>query len=114
MTSPNDIALRPREFATFLLASGELQSRPRARDQQADVAGIALMRRVLWRLIELDPDAIELPTALDQIVGELGEPHGATRAIAVAVRDEFISAAATPELVAWLVARAVNNTHPSR
>src|SRR6266511_3037657 len=39
--------LRPQELALFLLGSGETLPRKRARDQQADIAGLELKRRAL-------------------------------------------------------------------
>jgi hypothetical protein len=106
MTNSNDISLRPRDLATLVLASGDALPRQRARDQQADLAGSELMHRVLTRLVELDPEAQELPVALEQIVCELGEPTGPARAIALVFQQEFASAAANPDLVVWLIERA--------
>ena len=96
--------LRPRDLALLLLASRDLRPRQRARDQQADLAGLALKRRILERLAALDPEPADLDAALVAIVTELGEPAGPARAIAVLVRDEWAMACASPEWVAQLLA----------
>jgi hypothetical protein len=43
-------ALRPKDMALLLLASGDLLPRQRARDQQADLSGSALKSRILNEL----------------------------------------------------------------
>ena len=43
--------VRPRDFALLLLASRDLAPRKRARDQQADRAGLELKKRVLTALV---------------------------------------------------------------
>ena len=91
----------------FLLAAGEILPRQRARDQQADIAGLELKRRVLNMLIARDPEAGELDQALLQIVGEIGPPDGPTRAICTSVRDDWDAAESTPEFVEWLIEQAV-------
>jgi hypothetical protein len=50
--------------------------RQRARDQQADLAGLQLKRRILDRLAALDPEPADLEGALIRIVEEFGEPTG--------------------------------------
>jgi hypothetical protein len=104
MTGPE--ALRPRDLALLLLASGDLRPRKRARDQQADLAGLDLKRRILDRLAALDPEPVELEAALAQIVEEIGPPTGPTRAVAAGVRDEWQAACASPEWVAHLLGEA--------
>lgn len=94
---------RPRDFALLLLASGDLRPRQRARDQQADDAGLALKRRVLDRIAALDPEPAELEASLAHIVEELGPPLGPTRAIALSIRDEWQAACAAPEWVRQLL-----------
>src|SRR2546427_2136674 len=59
--------LRPRALALLLLASGDLLPRRRARDQQADVAGMQLKRDLLTRLAVLDPEPDQLEAALVHI-----------------------------------------------
>jgi hypothetical protein len=98
--------VRPRDLALLLLASGDLLPRQRARDQQADRAGLDLKRRVLDRLVALDPEPAELEAALFRIVEEFGPPPGPTRAVAAIVRDEWLAACASPEWVAQLLAEA--------
>ena len=109
-TSRNCSLIRPRDLAVLLLASGQLAPRERARDQQADIAGNELKRRVLGRLIELDPEPAELAPTLEQIVEEIGEPVGPTRALAASVLEELEIASRTPNLVAWLLDEAATQS----
>ena len=111
-TEPPAELLRPRDLALLMLASGDLMPRQRARDQQADLAGLELKRRVLDRLATLDPDPIGMEAALVQIVEEIGPPQGPTRAIAAGIRDDWWSACAAPEWVAQLLADATNRSLP--
>jgi hypothetical protein len=99
--------IRPSDLALFLLASGDMLPRQRARDQQADMAGLELKRRVLDLLVSYDPAPEELEPTLLRIVGELGPPHGPTRAICAGVRDEWLDAEASPEFVEWLIGEAI-------
>ena len=101
-----DHDLRPRDFALLLLASRDLRPRQRARDQQADLAGLALKRAILERVAALDPEADALDAALLTSCGELGTPSGPTRAIALLVRDEWRTACASPAWVEQLLAEA--------
>ena len=98
--------LRPRDLALLLLASGELLPRRRARDQQPDLAGLALKRRVLDRLAMLDPEPEHMEAALLRIVDEIGPPTGPTRAIAVHIREEWQAACGSGDLVSHLLAQA--------
>src|SRR5689334_15922960 len=98
--------MRPRDLAILLLASGDLLPRQRARDQQADRAGLDLKRRVLDRIAALDPEPADLEAALLAIVAEMGPPEGPARAVAAVVRDEWLAACASPEWVAQLLAEA--------
>jgi hypothetical protein len=100
--------MRPRDLAILLLASGDLLPRQRARDQQADRAGLDLKRRLLDHLVALDPEPDELEAALLRIVEEIGSPTGPARAIAAGVRDEWQAACASPEWVAQLLADATS------
>lgn len=99
--------LRPGDFARLLLASGDLAPRKRARDQQADLAGLALKRRVLDALAARDPEPDDLEAALLAIIDEVGPPTGPTRAIAMALFEEWRIATATPGWVAHLLDEAV-------
>jgi hypothetical protein len=102
--------LRPRDLALLLLASGDLLPRQRARDQQADRAGLQLKRCLLDRLASVDPEAHELEGALLRIVEEFGEPAGPTRALALSIVEEWQMACSTPEWVAQLLDQATNET----
>ncbi len=98
--------MRPRDLALLLLASGDVLPRQRARDQQADRAGLDLKRRVLERLAARDPEPEALEATLADIVEEMGPPTGPTRAVAVVVRDEWRAACSSPEWVAQLLGEA--------
>ena len=71
------------------------------------MAGSRLKQRVLQRLVELDPEDDELHTALDQIISEIGEPTGPTRAVARLIAEEWESANQTPQLTSWLLDQSV-------
>ena len=100
---------RPRDLALLLLAAGDESPRQRARDQQADMAGLALRRKILDRLAALDPesDRAALVDALDTIVQELGGPTGPSRAVALSLLDEWDQTQAQPTLWEWLLSRAI-------
>ena len=100
-------ALRPGDFAVLLLSSGAAPPRQRARDQQADRAGLELQSRVLQALVSRDPEAEELEAALMAIVEELGQPTGPARAIALSLLEEWQVAAASPEWMAHVLDEAV-------
>jgi hypothetical protein len=102
------VTVRPRDLALLLLASGDLLPRQRARDQQADRAGMDLKRQVLERLADLDPEPDDLEAALSQIVADVGPPTGPTRAVAAVVRDEWLAACSSPEWVAQLLGEAAS------
>ena len=110
----HDIPLRPRDLALLLLASRDLRPRQRARDQQADTAGLELKRRVLDELAAIDPDPDDLESALLQITAGLDVPSGPARAIAGLVRDEWQMACASPEWVEQLLDEAVQPDRPRR
>jgi hypothetical protein len=98
--------LRPHDLALLLLASGDLLPRKRARDQQADRAGLELKGRVLDRLAGLDPEPEDLEATLLRIVEEIGPPTGPTRAIALTIQEEWQAACASPEFVTHLLGEA--------
>jgi hypothetical protein len=105
---PSGAALRPRDFALLLLASGELAPRQRARDQQADRAGLELKRRVLEALAAHDPEPEEMEAALLAVVEDLGPPTGPTRAVALALLEDWQSASAAPGLIDHLLSQAIH------
>ena len=76
MPDRDDYPLRPRDLALLLLASGETLPRKRARDQQADRAGLDLKRRLLDRLAALDPEPEMMESTLMQIVEEMMPLYG--------------------------------------
>lgn len=106
MNPESSTVLRPRDLALLLLATREMLPRTRARDQQADLIGLGLKRRILVRLAALDPEPLDLDDVLLRIVAGLGEPTGPARAVALAVRADWQMACATPAWVAQLLAEA--------
>jgi hypothetical protein len=102
--------LRPRDLALLLLASRDLRPRIRARDQQADRAGLELKGRVLDSLARIDPEPDELSAALARIVEEIGPPTGPTRAVALSFHEDWHAGLAAPEWIAHLLDEA---THAS-
>jgi hypothetical protein len=109
-TIENHQALRPRDLALLLLASGDLRPRQRARDQMADLAGMEIKRRLLEKLADVDPEPEEFEATLLKAVEEIGPPFGPTRAVATVIRDEWQAAAISPEWVSQLLSEAVNNS----
>jgi len=94
----------------LLLASGDLLPRQRARDQQADLAGMTIKKRMLEELAALDPEPEELEAVLMRIVEEIGPPTGPTRAIAVTIRDEWQAVRVSPEWMAHLLDEAIRDS----
>ena len=105
----SDEGRRPRDLALLLLAMGGGPPRQRARDQQADLAGIELHRRVLDRLAALDPEPGDCEATLARIVGEFGEPTGPTRGVCVRVKQEWEECRDTPMAWSWLLNEALEN-----
>jgi hypothetical protein len=101
--------LRPRDFALLLLASGDATPRARARDQQADRAGLDLKRQLLTVLVALDPEPDDAEAALAEAVERMGPPPGPPRAVAVALLDEWRLAQVTP---GWLEHQLGAAIHP--
>lgn len=109
-TSPTDEApepLRPADLALLQLAAAGGPPRARARDQQADLAGLDLTHRVLEAVIDLDPEPADLEPALAAIVARFGPPEGPTRSVCALLRDEWQAAASQPQFAAWLLAEAL-------
>ena len=104
--------LRPRDFALLLLASGDALPRQRARDQQADRAGLELKQRLLNELIARDPDPEDTEATLLEIVEEVGPPTGPTRSLASLILQEWRLAATTPTWVEHLLAEALRPPAP--
>ena len=98
---------RPRDLALLLLASFSGPPRQRARDQQADLAGGELFRRVLDRVAALDPEADECEATLFEVVEEFGEPTGPTRGLCVRFLQEWDEFRGNPEAWSWLLNEAI-------
>jgi hypothetical protein len=105
---------RPRDLALLLLAIGVGPPRLRARDQQADHAGGELLRKVLDLVISLDPEPEEVETVLAQVVNELGEPTGPTRAVCLGFRQEWDACRNAPGAWSWLIAEALEAAEAPR
>ena len=104
-----DGARRPRDLAVLLLAIGGGPPRERARDQQADVAGADLHRRVLDRVAALDPEPREFDATLARIVAEFGDPTGPTRGVCLRVKQEWEECRQSPMAWSWLLAEALES-----
>jgi hypothetical protein len=100
---------RPMDLALLLLAASHGPPRARARDQQADIAGGVLRRRVLDRIVarDPDPDPTALEAALAAIVDELGDPSGPTRGVCTTFLQEWEESRLSPDYWTWLLAEAV-------
>lgn len=105
---------RPRDFANLMLAGSGLRTRQRARDQQADRAGIELKRRVLAQLAVMDPEPENVDATLEQIIMDFGPPYGPTRSICLSVRSDWETACSSPQFLAWLLQEAVSDEQPRR
>jgi hypothetical protein len=101
-------APRPRDFALLRLAALGGPPRDRARDQQADLAGIAIERAILDALVTLDPGPDTLEAALAGIVATGPGPDGPRRAVAALLMREWREIAAAPGYWAWLAAEGVH------
>jgi hypothetical protein len=98
----------------LLLASGDLLPRQRARDQQADRAGLALKRKLLEGVAAVDPDPEALEEALAVAIAEMGPPSGPVRALALQFREEWQAACVAPEWTAYLLQEALRAPEPKR
>jgi hypothetical protein len=98
---------RPRDLALLVLATGGGPPRQRARDQQADLTGVELHRRVLDRLAALDPEPGDFEAVLARIVAEIGEPTGPARGVCLRIRQEWEECRDSPAAWAWLLAEAI-------
>jgi hypothetical protein len=106
--------MRPRDLAIMLLASGDLMPRQRARDQQADRAGLDLKRRLLDHVAAADPEPEALAVALAEFIENLGPPSGPARALALEFHEEWQAACAVPEWTAHLLQEALNPPETQR
>jgi hypothetical protein len=104
--------LRPRDFALLLLASSDALPRQRARDQQADRAGLELKRRLLNEIVTRDPDPDDTEATLVELVEEMGPPTGPTRSLAALILQEWRLAMCTPTWVEHLVGEALRPPAP--
>jgi hypothetical protein len=102
MTEP----FRPKDLALLLLASGDLRPRQRARDQQADRIGLELKRRLLGRLVAIDPEPEELAEVLFRITREQSDPSGPARAVAAGILEEWQAACESPQWLELLLQQA--------
>jgi hypothetical protein len=101
--------LRPGDYARLVLAVTGVPPRARARDQQADLLGEALRRRILNRLAALDPDPEALEPTLMAIATELDEPAGPSRAICMSIFQEWEMSRHNSGFVSFLIEQAVRS-----
>jgi hypothetical protein len=117
-SSPSDsdshASPRPGDLARVLLAGSSGPPRARARDQQADLAGEALRKEVLHRVILLDPEPEDLEATLLSIVAGLGEPTGPTRAIGLTILQEWEMVLANSGYWSFLIGEALQGDARSR
>lgn len=114
MSESHDEPRRPRDLALLLLAAECQPARLRARDQQADLAGLALRRELLGRLAECDPDADRLADTLTSLVIEAGEPSGPTRSVAISIWQDWEMASGSAGYWSWLISEAIARSDPRR
>jgi hypothetical protein len=107
----DEAPIRPRDFALLLLASGDVMPRQRARDQQADRAGLELKRQILSAIAAQDPEPEDLELTLMDVVEDMGPPTGPTRSVALTVLHEWQTACQTPGWVERLLGEAVQGPH---
>jgi len=69
--------------------------------------GEAIKRRVLNRLVVLDPEPEAMESALLTIVEDLGEPSGSTRAVCTAIAQEWEMARLSPGFWPFLIGQAM-------
>lgn len=95
---------RPAEICAFLLqamGASEGRRQRRKRDTTPDALGMEIKRGLLAEIVAADPDVEEFDAWLFARVQ--AEPAaGATRAMALQIRDEWEFAVATPGFRAWL------------
>jgi hypothetical protein len=103
----DDGSRRPRDLALLLLAIGGGPPRQRARDQQADLAGVELLRKILDRLAALDPEPDDFESALARIAAEFGEPSGPTRGLCLGIKREWEECRVSPAAWSWLLSEAI-------
>jgi hypothetical protein len=107
LESSGEDTRRPRDLALLLLAIGGGPPRQRARDQQADLAGVELHRKILDRLAALDPEPDDCESALARIVAEFGEPSGPTRGLCLGIKQEWEECRVSPAAWSWLLSEAI-------
>ncbi|MFO0952754.1 MAG: hypothetical protein U0835_16720 [Isosphaeraceae bacterium] len=105
---------RPRDLALLWLAVGTGPPRARARDQQADLAGGDLLRRLLDEVAARDPESDELEETLASTVVDLGGPSGPARALAAAFLLDWRDAEVSPGYWDWLLNEAVYRSSRDR
>lgn len=100
--------LRPAEICAYLLqamGASEGRRQRRKRDTTPDALGMEIKRGLLAEIIAADPDVEEFEAWLFARV-HASDMAGATRAMALQIRDEWAFAVATPGFRAWLASGA--------
>lgn len=88
------------------MGAAEGRRRRRKRNTTPDALGMAVKRRLLEAAIADDPDPDTFEAWLFQQVQMAGEQAGATRAMALQIRDEWHFAIASGSFRAWLASGA--------
>lgn len=107
-------SLRPRDLAVWLLAGGDAPPRRRARDQQADRAGLELKQMLLEQIVARDPEPEEVERTLMQIVAGLDAASGPARAVAATFLEEWRTAAADGQFARFLLTEALRGGERDR
>ena len=100
---------RPAEICRDLLRAmdaSEGRRKRRKRDTTPDALGMEVMRDLLAAAIAADPDSDAFEDWLFARVQEAGALSGATRAMALQIRDEWAFALASGGFRDWLAAGA--------
>jgi hypothetical protein len=104
-----DLALRPATICDQLLRAmdaSEGRRKRRKRDTTPDALGMQIKRRLLAAAVADDPDPDDFEAWLFAQVEAAGGLTGATRAMALQVRDEWQFARASAGFRDWLAAGA--------
>lgn len=101
--------LRPARVCAELLEAleaSEGRTRKRKRDQRPDIIGLGIKRRLLEAAVQADPEPEDFEGWLLDRVLASGDGHGAVRAMAVQVFDEWKLALMSDPFRDWLASGA--------
>ncbi len=107
--------IRPREAALIWLAASAGPPRQRARDQQSDLAGVALRNQILRGLVDHDPEPAEMERAIEEVVTSLdGQLRGPARSLGLLIMQEWESVRLNPGYWEWQMADAIAGSNGAR